>query len=126
GLITPIIRDADHKSLREIAAEIKELSGRARAGKLMPEEYQGGTVSVSNLGMFGIDSFDAIINPPQSCIFAIGAGKQKPTILDGAIKVGTFVDVTLSVDHRVIDGVLGAQVLNVFKRALENPLDLLI
>ncbi len=122
GLITPIIKKAETKSLREISTEMKELAGKAREGKLKPEEFQGGTFSISNLGMFGIDTFSAIINPPQSCILAVGAGKEKPYVKNGAVAIGTFMTVTLSTDHRSVDGAVGAEFLQVFKRLIENPI----
>ncbi len=122
GLITPIIKKAEEKSLREISTEMKELAGKARDGKLKPEEFQGGTFSISNLGMFGVDEFSAIINPPQSCILAVGAGKEKPYAKNGAVAIGTFMNVTLSTDHRSVDGAVGAEFLKVFKRLIENPI----
>ena len=128
GLITPIIRNTDHKGLVQISEEMKELAGRAR-GKpmsLAPEEYQGGTFSISNLGMFGIKTFSAIINPPQSMILAVGAGEQRPVVRDGALAVATVMSCTLSVDHRVVDGALGAEFLNVFKGLIEDPLTMLL
>ena len=125
GLITPIIKAAETKSLRQISEEMKELAGRAREGRLKPEEFQGGTFSVSNLGMFGIREFGAIINPPQACILAVGAGEEKPFVDNGVIKAGTFMMATLSVDHRAVDGVVGAQYLQIFKRYIENPVSML-
>lgn len=121
GLITPIIRHADHKGLAAISNEIKELAGRAKDGKLMPEEYTGGGFTISNLGMFGVKDFAAIINPPQSCILAVGAGEQQPIVVDGQLAVGTVMTCTLSVDHRSVDGAVGAQFLAAFKRIIENP-----
>ncbi|MDG1286518.1 MAG: pyruvate dehydrogenase complex dihydrolipoamide acetyltransferase [Rickettsiales bacterium] len=122
GLITPIIQNADQKSLAQISTEMKSLAKKARDGKLQPEEYQGGGFSVSNLGMFGIKSFSAIINPPQSCILAVGAGEKKLTLLrDGVVDEITVMTVTLSVDHRSVDGVLGAEWLQIFKHYIENP-----
>ena len=126
GLITPIIRNADHKGLAEISAEMKDLALRAREGKLMPEEYQGGTFSISNLGMFGVREFSAIINPPQSAILAVGAGEQRPVVKDGALSVATVMSCTLSCDHRVVDGALGAQLLGVFKNFIEEPMTMLL
>lgn len=126
GLITPIVKKAETKGLREISAEVKELAGRAREGKLKPEEFQGGTFSVSNLGMFGIDDFSAIINPPQSCILAVGAGKQKPYVDGGEVKIGTFMSCTLSTDHRTVDGAVGAEFLQVLKQYIENPVSMLV
>ncbi|MEM7122620.1 MAG: pyruvate dehydrogenase complex dihydrolipoamide acetyltransferase [Pseudomonadota bacterium] len=126
GLITPIIRNADAKGLVEISEEMKELAGRAREGKLMPEEYQGGTFSLSNLGMFGIKQFDAVINPPQAGIIAVGAGEQRPVVKDGALSVATVMSCTLSCDHRVIDGAVGARLLTAFKGLIEEPLTMLL
>ena len=126
GLITPIIRNADHKGLAEISAEMKDLALRAREGKLMPEEYQGGTFSISNLGMFGVREFSAIINPPQSAILAVGAGEQRPVVKEGALSVATVMSCTLSCDHRVVDGALGAQLLGVFKSFIEEPMTMLL
>ena len=128
GLITPIVRNADGKGLAEISAEVKELAGRARAKPmgLAPEEYQGGTFSVSNLGMYGISAFAAIINPPQSMILAVGTAEQRPVVKDGALAVATMMSCTLSVDHRVVDGALGAQFLQAFKGLIEDPLTMLL
>jgi len=126
GLITPIIRNADHKGLAEISAEMKDLALRAREGKLMPEEYQGGTFSISNLGMFGVREFSAIINPPQSAILAVGAGEQRPVVKEGALSVATVMSCTLSCDHRVVDGALGVQLLGVFKSFIEEPMTMLL
>ncbi|MGE4313632.1 MAG: pyruvate dehydrogenase complex dihydrolipoamide acetyltransferase, partial [Pseudobdellovibrionaceae bacterium] len=111
GLITPIVKAAEGKGLATISAEIKDMAGRAKEGKLKPEEFQGGTFSVSNLGMFGVTEFDAIINPPQACILAVGAGVQKPYVKDGAVAIGSFMNCTLSVDHRAVDGAVGAEFL---------------
>ena len=121
GLITPIVRNADAKGLVEIASEMKELAARAREGKLMPEEYQGGSFSISNLGMFGVKSFDAVINPPQACILAVGAAEARPVVRDGAIVPATVMTCTLSVDHRVVDGAIGAELLRAIKRNIEYP-----
>ncbi len=126
GLITPIIKQADTKSLRQIAAEMKDLAARARDGKLKPQEYQGGTFSISNLGMFGIREFAAVINPPQSCILAVGNGEQRAVVEDGALKIATLMTVTLSVDHRAVDGALGAEYLGAFKALMEDPYSLLL
>jgi len=126
GLITPIVRDANLKGLAAISAEVKELAGRAREGKLMPEEYQGGGFSISNLGMFAIKEFSAIINPPQSAILAVGAGEQRPVVRDGALAVATVMSCTMSCDHRVVDGALGAQWLAAFKGYIEDPLGMLL
>ncbi|HUF88121.1 MAG TPA: pyruvate dehydrogenase complex dihydrolipoamide acetyltransferase [Thermohalobaculum sp.] len=126
GLFTPVIRDAEVKSLSAISAEMKDLAGRARERKLKPQEYLGGSFAVSNLGMYGIESFDAVINPPHGSILAVGAGVQKPVVRDGAVAVATVMTVTLSVDHRVIDGALGAQFLEAVKGYLEDPLSMLM
>jgi pyruvate dehydrogenase E2 component (dihydrolipoamide acetyltransferase) len=126
GLITPIVKQAETKGLRQISEEVKDMAGRAREGRLAPEEFQGGTFSVSNLGMFGVQEFDAIINPPQSCILAIGAGAQQPYVKDGSVQIGTFMKCTLSVDHRSVDGAVGAEFLQVFKRYIENPMSMLL
>ena len=125
GLITPIVRDADAKGLAAIADEMKDLAARARAGKLMPDEYQGGGFSISNLGMYGVKEFAAIINPPQSCILAVGAGEQRPVVRDGELAVATMMSCTLSCDHRVVDGALGAQFLKVLKGFIESPATML-
>jgi len=121
GLITPIVKAAEGKGLATISREMKDLAGRAREGKLKPEEYQGGTFSVSNLGMFGVRDFAAIINPPQGCILAVGAGEQQPVVKDGALAVATVMSCTLSVDHRVVDGAVGAEFLAAFKKLIEYP-----
>jgi len=126
GLITPIVKAAETKGLRQISEEVKDMAGRAREGKLKPEEFQGGTFSVSNLGMFGISEFGAIINPPQACILAVGAGEQKPYVDNGEVKIGTFMKATLSVDHRAVDGAVGAEFLSVFKRYIENPINMIV
>lgn len=126
GLVTPIIRHADQKSLAMISQEMKSLAEKAREGKLMPEEYQGGGFSISNLGMFGIKEFAAVINPPQSCILAVGGGIQQPIVQDGELTVGTMMDCTLSVDHRAVDGALGAEFLKSYKGYIEDPLGLLL
>ncbi|MES2123392.1 MAG: dihydrolipoamide acetyltransferase family protein [Gemmatimonadota bacterium] len=124
GLITPIVRHADQKGLREISAEVRELAGRAREKKLKPEEYTGATFSVSNLGMFGIDEFTAIINPPEAAILAVGRIEEKPVVHNGAIVARRRMRMTLSCDHRVIDGASGAQFLKTLVGMLENPLAL--
>ena len=126
GLITPIIRDAGRKGLAEISTEMKELAGKARDGKLQPHEYQGGTASLSNLGMFGTKQFDAVINPPQGMILAVGAGEQRPYVVDGALSVATVMSVTGSFDHRAIDGVDGAKLLDQFRSLIENPMGLVV
>jgi pyruvate dehydrogenase E2 component (dihydrolipoamide acetyltransferase) len=126
GLFTPVLRDADQKSLSALSAEMKDLATRARDRKLAPHEYQGGSFAISNLGMFGIDNFDAVINPPHGAILAVGAGVPKAVVgKDGQIAVATVMSVTLSVDHRVIDGALGAQLLRAIVDNLENPLAML-
>ncbi len=126
GLITPVIRDADEKGLAAIAAEAKELAGRARDGKLMPEDYQGGTFTISNLGMFGVDEFVAVINPPQAAILAVAAGSQRPVVKDGALAIATVMTCTLSCDHRVFGGAEGAQFLQTLKGLLEDPITMLL
>ncbi|MBT4934613.1 MAG: pyruvate dehydrogenase complex dihydrolipoamide acetyltransferase [Rhodospirillaceae bacterium] len=126
GLITPVVRRADEKGLAMISNEIKDLAARGRDGKLMPEEYQGGGFTISNLGMFGVKDFAAIINPPQSCILAVGAGEQRPIVKDGALAVATVMTCTLSVDHRSVDGAVGAQFLAAFKRMIEEPLTMML
>jgi pyruvate dehydrogenase E2 component (dihydrolipoamide acetyltransferase) len=126
GLITPIIKQADTKSLRRISVEMRDLAARARDGKLKPQEYQGGSFSISNLGMFGIREFAAIINPPQACILAVGAGEQRAVVDNGALTVATVMTCTLSVDHRAVDGALGAQYLSALKVLLEDPYSLLL
>ena len=127
GLVTPILRDAEQKSLSVLSGEMKDLAVRARAKNLMPQEYQGGSFSISNLGMHGIDNFDAVINPPHAAILAVGAGKKKPVIKeDGEIGSSTIMSVTLSVDHRAVDGALGALLLNDIVKNLENPLVIMV
>jgi pyruvate dehydrogenase E2 component (dihydrolipoamide acetyltransferase) len=126
GLITPVVKGAQDKGLAAISAEIKDLAGRAREGKLAPEEYQGGTFTVSNLGMYGVKDFAAIINPPQGCILAVGAGEQRPVVEDGALAVATVMSCTLSVDHRVVDGAVGAECLAAFKTLIECPAAMLL
>ena len=125
GLITPIIKDAAGKSVSAIATEMKDLAQRAKDGKLQPAEYQGGTASISNMGMFGIKAFDAVINPPQGMILAVGAGEQRPYVIDGALGIATVMSVTGSFDHRAIDGADGAQLMQAIKALVENPLGLL-
>ena len=126
GLITPVIRAADTKSLATIANEAKDLAGRARARKLKPEEYQGGTSAVSNLGMYGIKFFSAVINPPQSSIFAIGAGEKRVVVKNGAPAVATVMTATISADHRAMDGALGAELISAFKSLIEAPMGMLV
>ncbi len=126
GLITPIIRQADRKGLAAISNEMKELVARAKIGKLKPEEFQGGGFSISNLGMFGIKDFAAIINPPQGAILAVGAGEKRAVVKDGALAIATQMTCTLSVDHRVVDGALGAEFLAAFRGLIEEPLSLML
>lgn len=123
GLVTPIIRGANEKSLADISLEMKDLAARARAGKLRPEEFQGGTFSLSNLGMFGVKEFGAVINPPQGGILAVGAGEKRPVVAsNGEISAATLMSCTLSVDHRALDGAVGAAFLDAFKKTIESPL----
>ena len=122
GLITPIIKNADQKSIQAISKESKQLAKKAREGKLTPEEFQGGTFSISNLGMFGIDNFSAIVNPPQSCILAVARAVEKPIVEHGQIKIGHMMNVTLSCDHRVVDGAIGAEFLKALRRYIEHPI----
>jgi pyruvate dehydrogenase E2 component (dihydrolipoamide acetyltransferase) len=126
GLITPIIKAAETKGLAQISNEMKDLAKRARDGKLKPEEFQGGTFPISNLGMFGVREFGAIINPPQGCILAVGVGEQRPVVKDGALSIATMMSCTLSVDHRVVDGAVGAEFLAAFKKLIEDPLTMLL
>ncbi|MDC1212911.1 pyruvate dehydrogenase complex dihydrolipoamide acetyltransferase [Rhodospirillales bacterium] len=126
GLITPIIKDAGAKGLATISAEAKELAGKARDGKLQPQEYQGGTFSISNLGMFGVSSFNSIINSPQGGILSVGAGQQRPVVKDGALSIATVMTITLAVDHRCIDGAAAAAFVKEFKGILEDPLQLML
>ncbi|MBP9212578.1 MAG: 2-oxo acid dehydrogenase subunit E2, partial [Bacteroidetes bacterium] len=126
GLITPVIRNTDQKTLLEISAETKELAKRAREGKLKPEEFTNGTFTVSNLGMYDIENFAAIINPPEGAILAVGSIVEKPVVENGQIVVGHTMKVTMSCDHRVVDGAVGAQFLQSFKKIVENPLFLVL
>jgi pyruvate dehydrogenase E2 component (dihydrolipoamide acetyltransferase) len=126
GLITPIVKNADRKGLATIANETKDLAARARAGKLKLEEFQGGTFSISNLGMFGVRDFAAVINPPHGGILAVGAGEQRPVVKNGALAIATVMSCTLSCDHRAVDGAVGAQFLAAFKRLIEDPLTMLL
>ncbi len=126
GLITPIIRNADQKTIPAISAEMKDLAARARIGKLAPEEFQGGGFSISNLGMFGIKSFSAIINPPQSVIMAVGAGEERAVVKNGVITTANMVTFTISCDHRVVDGAVGAEFLAAFKECIEKPVIMLM
>lgn len=126
GLITPIVRRAEEKPLSIISNEMKDMAGRARNKKLQPQEYQGGTTAVSNLGMFGVKDFCAVINPPHATILAVGAGEQRAVVKDGALAVATVMSVTLSTDHRAVDGALGAELLAAFKGYIENPIGMLV
>jgi pyruvate dehydrogenase E2 component (dihydrolipoamide acetyltransferase) len=126
GLITPIVRKAEQKSLSAISNEMKDLARRARERKLKPEEYQGGTTAVSNLGMFGVKDFSAVINPPHATILAVGAGEQRAVVKSGEIKIATVMSVTLSTDHRAVDGALGAELIAAFKKLIENPMAMLV
>ena len=125
GLITPVVRNAANKRLGEISSEMKSLAMKARDGKLTPEEYSNGTFSISNLGMYGIREFAAVINPPQACILAVGAGEQRAVVRDGQIVIATIMSVTISTDHRAVDGAVAAEWLTAFKRLIENPVALL-
>ncbi len=126
GLITPVVRDADHTGLAAISNEVRQLAGKARDGKLTPEEYQGGGFTISNLGMYGIREFSAIINPPQACLLAVGAAEKRPIVKDGALAVATMMTATLSADHRAVDGAVGAEFLKVLKTLIEDPLRMLL
>ncbi|SFK26202.1 pyruvate dehydrogenase E2 component (dihydrolipoamide acetyltransferase) [Sphingomonas sp. NFR04] len=125
GLITPIVKDAANKSVSAIATEMKDLAARAREGKLQPQEYQGGTASLSNMGMYGIKQFEAVINPPQGMIMAIGAGEKRPYIIDDALGVATVMSATGSFDHRAIDGADGAEMMKIFKELVEGPMGMI-
>jgi len=125
GLITPIIANADTKSVSAISTEMKELAGLAKEGKLQPRQYQGGTASLSNMGMFGIKQFEAVINPPQGMIMAIGAGEKRPYVINDSLQIATVMSATGSFDHRAIDGADGAKLMQAFKRLVENPLGML-
>ena len=126
GLITPIVRQAELKTLSAISNEMKDLAGRAKAKKLKPNEYQGGSSSVSNLGMYGIKDFTAVINPPQSSILAVGAGEERAVVRKGQILAATVMSCTLSCDHRAIDGALGAELIGAFRRLIENPVMMMV
>ena len=126
GLITPIVFNAEEKGLAEISNEVKSLAERAKAKKLKPQEYEGGGFSVSNLGMFGIKSFTAVINPPQAAILAVGAGEERAVVVDGKVEAATMMTVTMSCDHRVIDGATGAKFLQTFKGFIEEPASMLL
>jgi pyruvate dehydrogenase E2 component (dihydrolipoamide acetyltransferase) len=126
GLFTPIIRHAELKSLSEISNEMRDLAARARKRRLAPHEYQGGTTSISNLGMYAIKSFEAVINPPHATILAVGAGEKRPVVVGEAVEVATIMAATLSCDHRIVDGAIGAEMLNAFKTLIEDPVRMLI
>ena len=126
GLVTPVIKDAAAKSLLQISREVKDLAARAREGKLLPSEFDNGTITVSNLGAYGVDSFDAIINPPQAAILSIGAISQKPAVVNGKVVPGLRMDLGLSCDHRVVDGAVGAAFLGQVKKLIENPALMLV
>ncbi|MGQ0527477.1 MAG: pyruvate dehydrogenase complex dihydrolipoamide acetyltransferase [Alphaproteobacteria bacterium] len=126
GLMTPIVKAAETKGLKQISEEVKDLARRARDSKLKPEEFQGGTFTISNLGMYGIKDFGAIINPPQACILAVGGGVEQPVVENGEIVIRTIMSCTLSVDHRAVDGAVGAEYLQTFKKYLENPVSILL
>lgn len=126
GLITPIIRNADQKGLSEISNEMMDLASRAREAKLIPEEFQGGGFTISNLGMYGVKEFTSIINPPQSCILSVGTGEQRPVVKDGALSIATVMCCSLTSDHRTIDGALSAEFLQAFKLMIQDPLTMLL
>ncbi|MCB1416480.1 MAG: pyruvate dehydrogenase complex dihydrolipoamide acetyltransferase [Nitratireductor sp.] len=126
GLITPIVRRAEEKTLSAISNEMKDMGARAKDRKLKPEEYQGGTTAVSNMGMMGVSNFSAVVNPPHATILAVGAGEQRPVVKDGSVQVATVMTVTLSTDHRCVDGALGAQLLAAFKGYIESPMGMLV
>jgi pyruvate dehydrogenase E2 component (dihydrolipoamide acetyltransferase) len=125
GLITPVVRKADAKTLSEISNEMRDLAARARVKKLLPQEYQGGATAVSNLGMYGVKDFAAVINPPQSTILAVGSGEERAVVRKGKIEVATIMTVTLSTDHRAVDGALAAEFLSAFKTLIEKPAGML-
>ena len=126
GLITPVIRNADAKGLTQVSEEARGLAARARTGKLLPEEYRGGTFTISNLGKYGIKSFTSIINPPQGAILSVGVAEQRPVVTDGQLGVATIMTITLAADHRCIDGAVGAEFLAAFKGLIERPIKILI
>lgn len=126
GLVTPVLKNADFKNMPALSNEMKELAGRARENKLKPEEFQGGGFTISNLGMFGIKNFSAIINPPQSCILAVGEGSKRVVVENDVMKIATIMDVTLSCDHRVVDGAVGAQFLAAFRSYIESPIKMMM
>jgi pyruvate dehydrogenase E2 component (dihydrolipoamide acetyltransferase) len=126
GLITPVVRDADNKGLAQVSSEVKDLAARAQDGSLLLEEYQGGGFTISNLGMYDVKEFAAIINPPQSAILAVSTGKQQPVVKSGALAIATVMNCTLSADHRVVDGAVGAEFMAAFKKLIEEPLTMLL
>ena len=126
GLFTPIVRKAEQKSLSQISGEVKDMAGRARSKRLKPEEYQGGSTAVSNLGMFGVREFTSIINPPHASIVSIGAGEKRAVVREGELAVATIMAATFAFDHRAIDGALGAKLASAFKRFIENPVEMLV
>jgi pyruvate dehydrogenase E2 component (dihydrolipoamide acetyltransferase) len=126
GLLTPVLRGVDRLPISAIAGQVADLAARARAGRIKQQELEGGSFSVSNLGMYGVDAFSAILNPPHSGILAVGGASQRPVVIDGELAVGTVMTVTLSADHRVIDGAVAAQWMAAFVRRIENPLTILI
>jgi pyruvate dehydrogenase E2 component (dihydrolipoamide acetyltransferase) len=126
GLLVPVVRNADLKTLSQISGEVKDLGGKAKSKKLQPSDWEGNTFTISNLGMFGIDEFTAIINPPDACIMAVGGIKQTPVVKNGQIQIGNIMKVTLSCDHRVVDGAVGSAFLQTFKKLLENPVTILV
>jgi len=126
GLVTPVVRGADRKGLAVIAAQVRELAQRARAGRLRPDEYQNGTFTISNLGMYGIDSVYPILNPPQACILGVGAAEEQPVVREGEIKVGRVASITLAADHRALDGVVGARLLAAIRAYLEDPMTMML
>ena len=126
GLLVPVVRNADQKSLSVIAAEVKDLGGKAKSKKLQPSDWEGNTFTISNLGMFGIDEFTAIINPPDACILAVGGIKEVPVVRNGEIKIGNVMKVTLSCDHRVVDGAIGSAFLQTLRNLLQDPVRILV
>ena len=126
GLITPIIRNANYKSIIEISNEMKALAKKARENTLRPEEFQGGGFSISNLGMYGIKQFQAIVNPPQSCIMAVGTSNKRPIVINDQISIATILDISISCDHRVVDGAVGAKFLSSFKKFIEHPIKMIL
>jgi pyruvate dehydrogenase E2 component (dihydrolipoamide acetyltransferase) len=126
GLVTPIVRDADRKGLIALAEEVKSLAAKAREGSLTPDQYQGGTLTISNLGMYGIETVYPILNPPQACILGVGAAEQQPVVREGEISAGWVASITLAADHRAIDGAIGAQLLAALRSRLEDPLGMML